>query len=116
VCSAAEFLDEKFKVPAIISPTPIGIKNTDIWLQNISKITGKAIPESLVRERGKAIDAIADLAHMFFVNKKVAIYPDVYYRHQSRTGETPILRDIPFVLFNSTHRNVLLKPLIIYKE
>jgi V-containing nitrogenase beta subunit len=74
--SAAEFLNQKFKVPAIIGPTPIGIKNTDIWLQNISKLTGKPIPESLVRERGKAIDAIADLAHMFFANKKVAIYGD----------------------------------------
>ncbi|MBW4616055.1 MAG: V-containing nitrogenase subunit beta [Desmonostoc vinosum HA7617-LM4] len=74
--SAAEFLDQKFKVPAIVGPTPIGIKNTDIWLQNISKLTGKPIPESLVKERGKAIDALADLAHMFFANKKVAIYGD----------------------------------------
>ena len=74
--SSAEFLKEKFKVPAIIGPTPIGIKNTDIWLKNISQLTGKPIPESLVRERGKAIDAIADLAHMFFANKKVAIYGD----------------------------------------
>jgi nitrogenase molybdenum-iron protein beta chain len=74
--SSAEFLDQKFKVPAIVGPTPIGIRNTDIWLQNISKLTGKPIPESLVRERGKAIDALADLAHMFFANKKVAIYGD----------------------------------------
>lgn len=69
-------MNEKFKVPAVIGTTPIGIKNTDILLQNISKLTGKPIPESLVKERGKAIDAIADLAHMFFANKKVAIYGD----------------------------------------
>lgn len=74
--SSAEFLKDKFKVPAIVGPTPIGIKNTDTWLKNISQMTGKPIPESLVRERGKAIDAIADLAHMFFANKKVAIYGD----------------------------------------
>jgi V-containing nitrogenase beta subunit len=74
--SAAEFLRDKFKVPAIVGPTPIGIKNTDMWLKNISQLTGKPIPESLVRERGKAIDALADLAHMFFANKKVAIYGD----------------------------------------
>ena len=74
--SSAEFLKDKFKVPAIVGPTPIGIKNTDMWLKNISQLTGKPIPESLVRERGKAIDAIADLAHMFFANKKVAIYGD----------------------------------------
>lgn len=74
--SAAEYLERKFKVPAVVGPTPIGIKNTDVFLKNVSKLTGKPIPESLVRERGKAIDAMADLAHMFFANKKVAIYGD----------------------------------------
>lgn len=77
--SAAQYLEKKFEVPATITPTPIGIRNTDILLQQIAKITGKPIPASLVKERGLAIDALADLAHMFFANKKVAIYgnPDL---------------------------------------
>ena len=77
--SAAEYLQKKFDVPATLAPTPIGIRNTDIMLQQIEKITGKKIPDSLVRERGVALDALADLAHMFFANKKVAIYgnPDL---------------------------------------
>jgi nitrogenase molybdenum-iron protein beta chain len=77
--SAAQYLEKKFNVPATIAPTPIGIRNTDIMLQQIAKITGKAIPDSLVKERGVALDALADLAHMFFANKKVAIYgnPDL---------------------------------------
>nr|AAC36816.1 vanadium-dependent nitrogenase [Trichormus variabilis]CAA52045.1 vanadium-dependent nitrogenase [Trichormus variabilis] len=74
--NAAKFLQEQFDVPAIVGPTPIGIKNTDAWLQNIKKLTGKPIPESLVVERGKAIDSLADLAHMYFANKRVAIYGD----------------------------------------
>ena len=74
--SAAQFLEDKFKVPAIIDSMPIGIKNTDEFLKNISKLTGKKIPESLVRERGRALDAMADLGHMFFADKKVAIYGD----------------------------------------
>lgn len=74
--SSAEFLQDEFNVPAVIGPTPIGIKNTDKFLQNVAKLTGKKIPESLVKERGKAIDAMADLAHMFFADKKVAIYGD----------------------------------------
>lgn len=76
---AAEYLKNKFDVPAIIGPTPIGIRNTDTFLQNLKKMTGKPIPESLVRERGIAIDAITDLTHMFFADKKVAIYgnPDL---------------------------------------
>jgi len=76
---AAEFLGKKFNVPAIIGPTPIGIRNTDTFLQNVKKMTGKPIPESLVRERGIAIDALTDLTHMFFADKRVAIYgnPDM---------------------------------------
>ena len=76
---AAEFLESEFNVPAIIGPTPIGIRNTDTFLQNLKKMTGKPIPESLVRERGIAIDALTDLTHMFFADKRVAIYghPDL---------------------------------------
>jgi len=76
---AAKYLESEFDVPAIIGPTPIGIRNTDTFLQNIKKMTGKKIPKSLVRERGIAIDALTDLTHMFFADKKVAIYgnPDL---------------------------------------
>ncbi len=77
--SAAEFLQDEFEVPAIIGPTPIGIGNTDKFLKNISKLTGKKISDLLAVERGKAIDALADLTHMFFADKRVAIYgnPDL---------------------------------------
>ena len=76
---AANYLEKEFEVPAIIGPTPIGIRNTDTFLANIKKITGKPIPQSLVRERGIAIDTMTDLIHMFFADKKVAIYgnPDL---------------------------------------
>ncbi len=76
---AAQFLEKKFKVPSTIGPTPIGIRNTDTLLKKLSAVTGKPIPESLVRERGIALDAIADVAHMFLADKKVAIYgnPDL---------------------------------------
>ena len=76
---AAEYLEKVFGVPAVIGPTPIGIRNTDAFLENIRKMSGKPIPYSLVRERGVAIDALTDLIHMFFADKKVAIYgnPDL---------------------------------------
>jgi nitrogenase molybdenum-iron protein beta chain len=76
---AAQFLEKEFEVPAIIGSTPIGIRNTDAFLANLKKMTGKPIPQSLVRERGLALDALADLTHMFFADKKVAIYgnPDL---------------------------------------
>lgn len=76
---AAEYLENEFQVPAIIGPTPIGIRNTDTFLQNVKKFTGKPIPQSLVRERGIAIDALTDITHMFLAGKRVAIYgnPDL---------------------------------------
>ncbi|MFC3396583.1 Fe-only nitrogenase subunit beta [Brenneria rubrifaciens] len=76
---AAGYLEETFNVPALIGPSPIGIRNTDTFLQNLKKMTGKPIPPSLVRERGIAIDALTDLVHMFLADKKVAIYgnPDL---------------------------------------
>lgn len=72
--TAAQYLEDEFGVPAVIGPTPIGIRNTDTFLQNVKNLTGKPIPASLVRERGIAIDAITDLTHMFFADKRVAIY------------------------------------------
>ena len=77
--TTGEFLQKEFEVPHYAVETPYGIKNTDDMLRKISEVTGKEIPESLVRERGIALDALADLAHMFFANKKVAIFghPDM---------------------------------------
>lgn len=76
---AAQYLESEFQVPAVIGPTPIGIRNTDIFLKNLSKMTGKPIPKSLVYERGIALDTLTDLTHMFFAGKRVAIYgnPDL---------------------------------------
>ena len=59
---------------------PVGIAATDAFLMAISKLTGKAIPDALAKERGRLVDAIADSnAHIH--GKKFAIYgdPDLCY-------------------------------------
>ena len=77
--STVDYLKKTFDVPGHQVSAPYGIANTDAMLQKISEITGKPIPASLVHERGVALDALQDLAHMFFANKKVAIFghPDL---------------------------------------
>lgn len=70
----AEFLEGEFGIPAIIGPAPIGIRNTDTFLHNVKKLTGKPIPQSLVQKRGIALDALTDVTHLFLADKKVAIY------------------------------------------
>ncbi|QSH81894.1 MAG: nitrogenase molybdenum-iron protein subunit beta [Ferrovum myxofaciens] len=54
---------------------PVGVAGTDKFLMEISRITGKAIPALLTKERGRLVDAIADSsAHIH--GKKFAIYGD----------------------------------------
>jgi nitrogenase molybdenum-iron protein beta chain len=76
---AAKYLEDEFKVPSSIGPTPVGIRNTDAFLAKVRDMTGKPIPRSLVIERGIAIDALTDLVHMHLADKRVAIYanPDL---------------------------------------
>ncbi len=76
---AAQYLADAFGVAHLQAPSPYGIKNTDEMLRLMSELTGKPIPDSLIRERGVAIDALMDLAHMFFADKRVAIFghPDL---------------------------------------
>lgn len=76
---AARYLEGEFGVPAVVGPSPIGIRNTDVFLKHLSNMTGKPIPQSLVWERGIALDALTDLTHMFLAEKRVAIYgnPDL---------------------------------------
>ena len=70
----SDYLEQSFEVPASNIDPPYGIAATDAMLQKISEITGKPIPDSLVRERGQALDALQDLTHMYLADKKVAIY------------------------------------------
>jgi hypothetical protein len=53
---ATKYLQDEFGVPNHLVATPYGIQNTDAMLRKISQITGKPIPDSLVKERGIALD------------------------------------------------------------
>jgi nitrogenase molybdenum-iron protein beta chain len=59
---------------------PVGVLGTDRFLMEVSRITGKPIPASIKKERGRLVDAMADSsAHIH--GKKFAIYgdPDLAY-------------------------------------
>jgi nitrogenase molybdenum-iron protein beta chain len=60
--------------------SPIGVRGTDAFVQAVSRLTGKPVPDSITRERGRLVDAIADsAAHLH--GKTFAIYgdPDLCY-------------------------------------
>jgi len=73
--SAAKILENRYKVPAKIGPTPIGIRNTDRFIMNAAKLANVAIPPELEDERGRLVDMMTD-AHPHYHGKKVAIYGD----------------------------------------
>lgn len=72
---AANYLKEKFGVPSCAGEIPIGIKNTEAFLQNVSTLTGKDMPDSLLDERDLLVDAMID-SHQHIFGKRAAIFGD----------------------------------------
>ncbi|MBI5406426.1 MAG: nitrogenase molybdenum-iron protein subunit beta [Nitrospirae bacterium] len=54
---------------------PIGVAGTDEFLIEVSRITGKPIPQELEKERGRLVDAIAD-SSAYLHGKRFALYGD----------------------------------------
>ncbi len=69
-----EWIAQNWKRPTEVL-RPYGIKGTDEFLQKLSELTGKPIPEELTAERGRAVDAMTD-SHAWLHGKKFAIYGD----------------------------------------
>ena len=61
------------EVPAL--NIPMGLEWTDEFLMRVSAITGKPIPATLARERGRLVDMMAD-SHTWLHGKKFALYGD----------------------------------------
>jgi nitrogenase molybdenum-iron protein beta chain len=72
---AANALERKCDVPAIVLKTPIGIKATDEFLMTLRNTFTKEIPYELEEERGQLVDIMTD-THFHFHGKKVAIFGD----------------------------------------
>ena len=54
---------------------PIGVRNTDELLDELSKISGKPIPQELEDERGRVVDAMVD-SHTYVHGKRFALAGD----------------------------------------
>lgn len=69
-----EYISKEWVQPVKIV-RPIGIRNTDTFFDEISKITGKPIPGFIEQERGRAVDAMID-SHPYVHGKRFAIVGD----------------------------------------
>jgi len=69
-----DYIQKEWGQKAFVLP-PVGIKNTDKFFEELSRVTGKAIPQEIEDERGRAVDAMVD-SHPYIHGKRVALVGD----------------------------------------
>jgi len=75
VLKTGEFVREVWGQEFIAGPMPIGVENTDRFLEEISRLTDSPIHEELEAERGRAVDAMVD-SHPYVHGKRFALVGD----------------------------------------
>jgi len=67
------WLQNEYGVPLVTLPLPTGIGAMDQFVEILTKITGRPLPEELARERGWLLDAMAD-AHKICAEGRPVIF------------------------------------------
>lgn len=70
----AEYIKGEWGQEVVVA-NPIGIKGTDAFLEEVSRISGCAVPHSIEVERGRAVDAMLD-SHPYVFGKRFALVGD----------------------------------------
>ena len=73
--AAARALDAKCKVPCQVVHLPIGLHDTDLFIDTLRRMAGVTVPEEINLERGQMVDAICDW-QQYFHGKRVALVGD----------------------------------------
>lgn len=78
--SPGQYLKDTYNIPLYKCPIPIGLENTDILMNILSRISNKPIPEKFTEERGRLIDAMID-SHKYNAEGRAVIYgePDLIF-------------------------------------
>ncbi|MCL5292405.1 MAG: nitrogenase [Actinobacteria bacterium] len=71
--SVAGFLERSYGVPGRVIGLPIGLANTDRFLEAVTELTGRPVPDRYMNERGRLLDAMVD-AHKVLFGRRPAIY------------------------------------------
>ena len=70
-----KFVETVWKQPTSHISIPMGLEWTDDFLMKVSELTGKPIPESLAKERGRLVDMMTD-SHSWLHGKRIALWGD----------------------------------------
>lgn len=73
--AAAEALEKKCEVPWDALDAPIGLTNTDLFIDALRRSAGVKVPASINAERGRLLDVISDVGQ-YFHDIPVAIFGD----------------------------------------
>jgi nitrogenase molybdenum-iron protein beta chain len=73
--AAARALDAKCKVPCQVLNLPIGLHDTDIFIDTLRRMAGVNVPDTIDLERGQLVDAISDY-QQYLYGKRVALVGD----------------------------------------
>ena len=73
-----KFIDNTWKQDTPKIDIPMGLEWTDNFLMKVSELTGKAIPESLTKERGRLVDMMTD-SHTWLHGVTVSLFGDPDY-------------------------------------
>ena len=71
--SAAEYLQETYGVPYIRCNLPVSLRDNDEFIKILSEVSGSKIPDKLLKERGRFLDAMID-SHKYNGEVRAAIY------------------------------------------
>ena len=71
--SAAALLAERFKVPHCPLGTPVGLRETDAFIDLLAAISGRPPAEELAMERGRLLDAFTD-GHKYVFGKRAVVF------------------------------------------
>lgn len=89
--SPGVYLENAFNVPLYRCPIPIGLENTDLLYNILSELSGNPIPDELLLERGRMLDAMID-SHKYNGRGVAAIFgtPEIIYSVSSLCMENGI--------------------------
>jgi nitrogenase molybdenum-iron protein NifN len=71
--TAGDILNKRFGVPCTRLPIPIGVKATDRFLDILSRISGRPVPERYRKEKWRLVDAYVD-GNKYVSKKRALIY------------------------------------------
>jgi nitrogenase molybdenum-iron protein beta chain len=73
--SGGEYLEKYFGIKSLSGPMPLGLENTDAFVNSVCELANLNVPNSVKKDRGRLMDAMVD-AHSYNYHRKVAIFGD----------------------------------------